>query len=133
MDFELISRKNELCRGFIKYAFDMLKEENNPSRNFYRVLEENYDGEVYVCMEQFFCDMIFDPQEFSFDDYCNRNGGGFENCEEYLQEFVEGITDFELLEICIDIEELPIEMDELPIEMDEDTQRYGRIVDYFLE
>jgi hypothetical protein len=102
MDFELISRKNELCRGFIRYAFEKLKQDNDPSRNFDCVLEDVYDGEIYACITEFFCDMIYDAYEFSFVDYCNQHGGGFEDCVGYLQDFVDGITDFEFLRVCMD-------------------------------
>jgi len=101
MNFELISR-NELCRGFIKFVFEKLREDNDPSRNFDSVLEDVYDGEVYACITEFVCDMIYDAYEFSFEEYCNQHGGVFEDCIGYLQDFVEGITDFELLRLCFD-------------------------------
>lgn len=102
MNFELISRKNELCRGFIKFVFEKLKQDNDPSRNFDTVLQDVYSGDIWSCISEFFSDIIYDANEFSFEDYCNQNGGGFDDCVEYLQDFVEGIADFDLLRLCVD-------------------------------
>jgi len=87
---------------FIRYVFNSLKEENDPARDFDRVLEERYDGQIYDYLTEYFCDMIYDANEFSFEDFCNRFGASFENCVEYLQDFVKGITDFELVRLCLD-------------------------------
>ena len=97
-----LSRKIELCRRFVRYAFDKLKEENDPEKNFDCVLEQRFEGDIYDCITEYFCDVIYDANEFSFEDYCNQHGGAFEDCVEFLQDFVDTHTDFEFLRLCID-------------------------------
>lgn len=97
-----ISRKMELCKSFIKYAFEQLKEENDPEKNFDSVLEQRFGGDIYDCITEYFCDVIYDANEFSFEDYCNQHGGAFEDCVEFLQDFVDMQTDVEFLSLCMD-------------------------------
>ena len=97
-----LSRKVDLCKSFVRFAFGKLKEENDPEKNFDCVLEQRYEGDIYDCITEYFCDVIYDANEFSFEDYCNQHGGDFEDCVEFLQDFVDMHTDFEFLRLCID-------------------------------
>ena len=97
-----LSRKTDLCKSFVRYAFNKLKEENDPTRNFNIVLQERFQGDLYDCITEFFFDMIYDGTEFSFEEYCNQHGGAFEDCLEFLQDFVEMQTDFEFFCLLID-------------------------------
>jgi hypothetical protein len=94
-----LSRKTNLCRNFLQYAFNKLKEENDPTKNFNTVLQERFGGDVYDCITEFFFDIIYDGNEFSFEEYCNQHGGAFEDCMQFLQDFLDMQTDFEF--VCI--------------------------------
>jgi hypothetical protein len=86
----------------VRYAFKCTREENDPTRNFDTIVQERYGGDIYDCITEYFCDIIYEAIEFSFEDYCNQHGGAFENCVEFLQDFVEMQTDVEFLNLCMD-------------------------------
>jgi hypothetical protein len=96
------SRRIDLCKSFVRYAFNKLKEENDPTRNFDAVLQERFQGDIYDCITEFFFDMIYDGNEFSFEEYCNQHGGAFEDCVEFLQDFVDMQTDVEFVFLLYD-------------------------------
>ena len=97
-----LSRKIELCKSFVQYALDKLREENDPTKNFDIVVQERFGGDVYDCITEFFLDIIYDANEFSFEDYCNQQGGAFEDCVEFLQDFLDMQTDVEFVSLCMD-------------------------------
>jgi hypothetical protein len=103
-----LSRKIDLCKSFVRYAFNKLKEENDPTRNFDFVLQERFQGDIYDCITEFFSDLIYDGNEFSFEEYCNQHGGAFEDCLGFLQDFVDMHTDVEFFCLLNDYE-LPAE------------------------
>jgi len=110
--FEL-SRKMNLCKSFVRYAFNKLKEENDPTRNFDIVLQERFHGDIYDCITEYFSDLIYDGNEFSFEEYCNQHGGAFEDCLGFLQDFVDMHTDVEFFCLLNDYEftaEVPLEV-----------------------
>jgi hypothetical protein len=96
------SRRIDLCISFVRYAFKCTREENDPTKNFDTIVQERYGGDTYDCITEYFCDIIYEAIEFSFEDYCNQHGGAFENCVEFLQDFVEMQTDVEFLTLCMD-------------------------------
>lgn len=97
-----VSRKINLCISFVQYAFKCTREDNDPAKNFDTIVQERFGGDVYDCITEYFCDLIYDANEFSFEDYCNQHGGAFEDCVEFLQDFVDMQTDVEFLSLCMD-------------------------------
>ena len=97
-----LSQKIELCRSFVRFAFGKLKEENDPEKNFDCVVQERFGGDVYDCITEYFLDVIYDANEYSFEDYCNQHGGAFEDCVQFLQDFMDMQTDVEFVSLCID-------------------------------